>query len=57
VTPDEYFEKDVDRLAVLFSERRTHGSVFMDGSHNPTPGELIAARRFMQDLVKVGWRP
>ena len=44
-------------LAMLFSEQRTRGSVFMDGSHNPTPSETITAMRFVQDLLLSGWTP
>jgi len=45
----------VEALAVLLSQQRTHGSVFMDGGHNPTPGDILDARQFIEDLVESGW--
>lgn len=44
-------------LAVLLSKRRVGSSVFMDGSHNPTPGEIQEARYFIRDLIDAGWQP
>jgi hypothetical protein len=55
--PDGPVTDAVEALAVLFSVRRTHGSVFMDGSHNPLPGEMLDARRFIEGMMENGWRP
>jgi hypothetical protein len=43
---------DLERMiANLLAERRCGGSVYMDGSHNPTPGELRAANQLVRDWV------
>jgi hypothetical protein len=37
-------------LALVFAKRRTGGNVYMNGSHNPLPTEVIEARRFMETV-------
>jgi hypothetical protein len=46
-----------DRLAELLARRRTHGSVYMDGGHMPTPSERTAAREFMDDFYAAAPNP
>jgi hypothetical protein len=46
----------INMLALAFADRRTHGEVFMDGKHNPLPGEIQAARHLVQDICAVGGR-
>lgn len=43
-------------LATLFSKRRVGTSIYMDGSHNPTPVDHAEARRFINDLIESGWK-
>ena len=53
MTPDEAER----HLAILLSKRRVGSSVYMDGSHNPTPGDIQEARYFIRDLIHAGWKP
>ena len=38
------------QLALKFAHQRTHGNVYMNGSHNPTPTEVKEAQRFMETV-------
>lgn len=42
-------ERAAEALALLLAKNRTHGDVFMDGSHNPRPSEVVKARRFVDE--------
>lgn len=53
MTPDEAEWQ----LATVLSKQRVGSSVYMDGSHNPTPGEIQQARFFIRDLMHSGWKP
>jgi hypothetical protein len=44
------YPPEVKELALLFAHRRTGGSVFMDGRHNPNPTEVRDAKRFCEWL-------
>lgn len=48
---DSLCELAVLALADEFAHHRVGGDVFMDGSHRPTPSELIKARRFVEDFL------
>lgn len=37
--------------------RRRFGGVSMDGRHNPTPGEELMARHFIELLMANWWEP
>ena len=37
----------VRELALDFAKQRTHGNVYMNGSHNPLPSEIKAAGHFL----------
>lgn len=50
-------EEAIDYLALEFAKQRTHGNVFMDGSHNPRPSERRAAEWFIEALEYCGWTP
>lgn len=41
----------IAELAHLFARQRTHGSVYMDGSHNPVPSEMRIAKEFVEFYV------
>ena len=41
----------IDRIAGHFASYRVGNSVFMDGSHNPTPSEVREARRLFDYLI------
>lgn len=45
---DTWRDELVDELALEFAKQRTHGNVYMDGTHNPTPMEKVTAERFME---------
>lgn len=49
--PNERLDTLIPHIALLFAKRRTNGSVYMDGSHNPLPSEESAAREVI-DMVK-----
>lgn len=36
---------------MLLARGRTGSSVYMDGSHNPRPSEILAAQRFVRDFL------
>ena len=40
----------IDALARMLAKSRTHGNVYMDGSHNPLPSEDKAAERFVSNV-------
>ena len=40
----------IDALARMLANARTHGNVYMDGSHNPLPSEDKAAERFVSNV-------
>jgi len=46
----DHYPEEVKELALLFAHRRTGGSVYMNGSHNPTPTEVRDAGRFCDYL-------
>lgn len=47
----------VDWLAVVIAwERWGKGNPDMGGKHNPRPNEKRAARHFLEDLERDGWR-
>lgn len=39
-----------NELALEFAKQRTGGSVYMDGSHNPTPTERSRAERLLDGI-------
>lgn len=41
----------INELAIMLSKARCHGNVYMDGSDNPLPSELRAAREFVDGLL------
>ena len=48
--PSPELETAAEELARLFANARTHGNVYMDGSHNPLPSEDKAAERFVSNV-------
>jgi len=50
-------ERLAQELALLLARRRFGSGVYMNGAHNPTPGEEYEARRFVQDMLHNGWVP
>lgn len=51
--PGEEFDEQgwANHLALKFAHRRTGGSVYMDGRHNPLPSEHREAEMFVNDLL------
>lgn len=50
-------ERAIDALAGFLARKRFGPGVDMGGRHNPTPGEYLDARRFVDDMIHVGWTP
>lgn len=51
--PADRFDSLARELALRFAKHRTHGNVYMDGSHNPLPSEIRDARLFMEAVEYV----
>lgn len=44
-------EETVEAVARMLASARSHGNVYMCGSHNPLPSEYQTARMFVEDHI------